>query len=220
MGMVTSHFRDNKTTVETLEEIEKDMNRLQKDRKEQQNLQRRVAGMLLWYSIALYMVAISFFYLFYWPQTWPRMVLCCLPLLSFPVMVWLLRKLLHWYFFRRITANELTVVELKDRKKQILEDVMENETYKKAKAILEKYDPAGFKKLEKAEVPAVMSSTPGAGGKITRYYRVPKRMSRRHLYCLNSNELGRYMCASVFVSVSLSVCVFAGVIPCTCLEGF
>lgn len=53
--------------------------------------------------------------------------------------------------------------ELQEEKKKILEDVMEKETYKKAREILQKYDPARFKQLETpAVVTPVRSSTEGS----------------------------------------------------------
>ena len=50
-----------------------------------------------------------------------------------------------WYYSRRITNNEEKLLLLKEEKEKILEEVMENETYKKAKEILEKFDPDRFK---------------------------------------------------------------------------
>ena len=46
-----------------------------------------------------------------------------------------------WYYSRKITNNEEKLLVLKEEKEKILEEVMENETYKKAKEILEKFDP-------------------------------------------------------------------------------
>ena len=46
-----------------------------------------------------------------------------------------------WYYSRKITNNEEKLLVLKEEIEKILEEVMENETYKKAKEILEKFDP-------------------------------------------------------------------------------
>ncbi|XP_076453207.1 endoplasmic reticulum junction formation protein lunapark-like [Babylonia areolata] len=161
MGLITSRFRESKSTIEILETIDKDLKSLQRNRRQNQEQQKRVAASLLLYSVILYILAAVLFYFFYWPDTWQRQALYSLPLIVFPFIVWLTRKLLHWYFVKRLTANDLAVNELREKKKLILEDVMEKETYKKAREILEKFDPARFKKLEKSEGPQVASGTPG-----------------------------------------------------------
>lgn len=51
------------------------------------------------------------------------------------------RKLLTWYYRRKLSKNESTLKALKTDKKKILEDVKDKETYKVAKEILEKYAP-------------------------------------------------------------------------------
>lgn len=76
-------------------------------------------------------------------------------------MIWFAKNGLHWYFVRRIAKNDLALEELATEKKQILENVMEKETYKKAKEILEKYDPDRFKELELPMKTSVHAKTPG-----------------------------------------------------------
>ncbi|XP_070175331.1 endoplasmic reticulum junction formation protein lunapark-A-like isoform X2 [Littorina saxatilis] len=152
----------SKSTIEVLESIEKDISCLQRCRRENQQLQKKVAASILLYSIVLYIVALVLFYFLYLPEKWRDRALYSIPLLVFPFLVWGARKLMHWYFVKRVSANDLAVNELREKKKLILEDVMEKETYKKAKEILEKFDPARFKKLEqKTETPIHMDRTPG-----------------------------------------------------------
>lgn len=47
-----------------------------------------------------------------------------------------------WYFENKIVSNREKYAELKKERERILEDVMDNETYKVAKEILEKYAPS------------------------------------------------------------------------------
>lgn len=161
MGIITSRFREKKSTVEILEAIEKDITYLQKCRRQNQELQKRVVASLLLYSILVYILALPLFYFFYLPESWQDRALYSLPLLIFPLLVWVARKLMHWYFVKRLTSNDLAVNELREKKKLILEDVMEKETYKKAREILEKFDPTRFKKLEATVTPASAKGTPG-----------------------------------------------------------
>lgn len=50
-------------------------------------------------------------------------------------------KLDVWYYNRKIVAYKKKLIELRGEKKKILDEVMENETFKVAKEILEKYAP-------------------------------------------------------------------------------
>jgi len=67
-----------------------------------------------------------------------------------------------WYYSRKITNNEEKLLLLKEEKQRILEEVMENETYKKAKEILDKHDPERFKTMTPPRAGAPSNpSTPG-----------------------------------------------------------
>lgn len=50
-------------------------------------------------------------------------------------------KLDVWYYNRKLVAYKKKLVELRSEKKKILDEVMEKETFKVAKEILEKYAP-------------------------------------------------------------------------------
>lgn len=163
MGLLISRFRTKKSTIEVLEDIDKDISRLQKNRKQNQERQKKIVTSLLIYSIAAYVLSAIIFFVYYFPETWKLRFLYSLPLLIFPLLIWGLKKLLHWYFVKRIASNDGELQRLREQKKQILEDVMETETYKKAKEILEKFDPVRFRKLENLPENAAspVSGTPG-----------------------------------------------------------
>lgn len=55
--------------------------------------------------------------------------------------MYFLKRLLTWHYRRKISKNEQKLKELHKRREKILEQVMETETYKVAKEILEKYAP-------------------------------------------------------------------------------
>lgn len=46
-----------------------------------------------------------------------------------------------WYYNRKIVSYKKKLLELRSEKKKILDEVMEKETFKVAKEILEKYAP-------------------------------------------------------------------------------
>ncbi|XP_050405915.1 endoplasmic reticulum junction formation protein lunapark-A [Patella vulgata] len=159
MGLLISRFRRQKTTIEILEGIDKDIASLQKYRRKNQENQKKFIASLILYSIILYIIAAVVFILLYFPAKWKDRIIHSIPLLIFPILVWILKKLLHWYYVKRTSDTDSALVELREKKKQMLEDVMENETYKKAREILEKFDPARYRQLEKPET-SPKSATP------------------------------------------------------------
>ncbi|XP_033732993.1 endoplasmic reticulum junction formation protein lunapark-B-like [Pecten maximus] len=159
MGILIAKFRNKPSTIDVLEQIEKDITRLQKFRLRNQQQQKKFIGCLILYSIVLYIIAALVIYFVYFPPDWKNRLIYSSPLLVFPMLIWLIKKFLHWYFVKRITKNDLALNELRDNRKQILEEVMEKETYKKAREILQKFDPARFKELE-PPVPATPKVSP------------------------------------------------------------
>jgi len=160
MGGLLSRWRKKQTTVDVLEGLEKDIQALEALKKGNVESQRRIVGGLILYSILLYISAAVVFYLWFLPEDTKHRILSALPLLFFPVLIWFIKRFLHWYFVNRITKNDSALEDLRIQKKEILEKVMETETYKKAKEILEKFDPEQHKKLEKVEDSGKPSGSP------------------------------------------------------------
>ncbi|KAL4228972.1 hypothetical protein ACF0H5_012012 [Mactra antiquata] len=152
MGAILSRFRKKTSTVEILEQLEQEIKGLERFKIKNQERQKKFIAKLLLYSILTYIVTALVFYFYYFPDRWKERLLYSIPLLLFPVIIWLVKKVLHWYFVKKIAQNDLALEELRERKKQILEDVMENEPYKKAKEILEKFDSARFKEMEAPKI--------------------------------------------------------------------
>lgn len=50
-----------------------------------------------------------------------------------------MKRILTWYYNRKLRKNEQKLVKLKEEKSKILDEIMEKETYKVAKKILEKF---------------------------------------------------------------------------------
>lgn len=148
MGGIISRFRKSQTTTEILEDIDRNITHLEKFRKANQDLRQKVIGKLILYSVMLYICGAFGLYFFFMPQEWTYRLYGLLPFFFFPFLVYLLKRFLHWFFVRKISQNEGELQVLRDRRKEILENVMETETYKKAKEILEKFDPETKKKME------------------------------------------------------------------------
>ncbi|KAJ6660741.1 hypothetical protein lerEdw1_017367 [Lerista edwardsae] len=96
-----------------------------------------------------------------------------LPLFAFPLIVWSIRTILIFFFSKRTERNNEALEDLKSQKKKILEEVMEKETYKAAKLILERFDPEA-KKAKDVEPPSAGASAIPRPGQELRH-RTPVR---------------------------------------------
>lgn len=140
-----------------------DIKDLEEFRAKNQRLQKLWVGRLLIYSSALYLITCLCVYYLYFPEQWSARLITALPLLAFPALVLLVRKLLIFLFSKRTERNNEKLDDLKAQKRKILEEVMETETYKNAKLILERFDPESKKKAEAEATPVRPHMTPRPG---------------------------------------------------------
>ncbi|NWS93891.1 LNP protein, partial [Mionectes macconnelli] len=153
------------STVEVLEKIDKEIQTLEEFREKNQRLQKLWVGGLLLYSSLLYLVTCLIVYLWCLPDEWTARLTMTLPFFAFPFIIWCIRTLLIFFFSKRTERNNDALEDLKSQKKKILEEVMEKETYKTAKLILERFDPESSAK--EAELPSAgTSATPRPGQEI------------------------------------------------------
>ncbi|CAH2305816.1 endoplasmic reticulum junction formation lunapark [Pelobates cultripes] len=162
MGALLSRWRAKPSTIETLEKMDKDIQSLEEFRDKNQKLRKIWVGRLLLYSAILYFVTCFVVYLWYLPEAFTARILLILPFFLFPVLIWFVRTLLIVWFARRMERNNDAIDDLKAQKKKILEEVMEKETYKAAKLILERFDPDS-KKIKELELPVGVPITPRPG---------------------------------------------------------
>ncbi|KAG8559555.1 hypothetical protein GDO81_017375 [Engystomops pustulosus] len=162
MGALLSRWKAKPSTVEVLEKMEKEIQSLEEFQDKNQKLRKIWVGRLLLYSTFLYLLTCFVVYLWYLPDGLTARLLIILPFLLFPVIIWFARTLLIVWFSRRTERNNEALEDLKAQKKKILEEVMEKETYKAAKLILERFDPES-KKIKELEPPAGLPSTPRPG---------------------------------------------------------
>ncbi|KAI3362800.1 hypothetical protein L3Q82_001847 [Scortum barcoo] len=154
------------TTVEQLENLDKEIKELEEFRAKNQRLQKLWVGRLILYSSVLYLLTSLIVYYLYLPEQWLQRIAMALPFFIYPVLVWFIRKLLVFLFSKRTERNNDKLEELKAAKKKILEEVMETETYKNAKVILERFDPEARKKPELESTPVRPQMTPRPGQEI------------------------------------------------------
>lgn len=154
MGLIFSRWRKKESLGEVLELLEKDIKALQSSQQRTENLRKKFIGSLILYSVVMYILAALVCYFYDFPNSWKAKIVRSIPLLVFPFVVYLLKRVLHYFFVQRISKNERRLEELKDKKRQVLEEVMEKETYKAAKDLLAKYDPnSEVVKVERKETP-------------------------------------------------------------------
>ncbi|KAM9123829.1 endoplasmic reticulum junction formation protein lunapark isoform 1-T1 [Pangshura tecta] len=167
MGGLVSRWRQAKpSTVEVLENIDKEIHALEEFREKNQRLQKLWVGRLLLYSSILYLITCLIVYFWYLPDEWTARLIMMLPFFAFPLIIWFIRTVLIFFFSKRTERNSEALEELKSQKKKILEEVMEKETYKTAKLILERFDPES-KKAKEVELPSAgASATPRPGQEI------------------------------------------------------
>lgn len=166
MGGLISRWKTKQTTVEQLESLDKEIKELEEFRAKNQRLQKLWVGRLLLYSSVLYLLTSLIVYCLYLPEEWLHRLAMALPFFIYPVLVWFIRKLLIFLFSKRTERNGEKLEDLKAAKKKILEEVMETETYKNAKLILERFDPEAKKKAELESTPVRPQMTPRPGQEI------------------------------------------------------
>ncbi|GAA6219371.1 protein lunapark-B-like [Lates japonicus] len=166
MGALVSRWKAKPTTVEQLENLDKEIKDLEEFRAKNQRLQKLWVGRLLFYSSVLYLLTSVVVYWLYLPEQWLHRLAMALPFFIYPVLVWFIRKLLIFLFSKRTERNNDKLEDLKAAKKKILEEVMETETYKNAKLILERFDPEAKRKAELESTPVRPQMTPRPGQEI------------------------------------------------------
>jgi len=141
MGFILSKFRKKKSTYEVLESLEAEITSISKFKASTVVWQKKVVGYLVTYSIVIYLLLamLVYFKLFPAARDKKEQLLLLLPFLVFPGLIWALRRLLTWWYHRKVRRDETKLQLLKEKKSKILDEVMEKETYKVAKQILDKF---------------------------------------------------------------------------------
>lgn len=163
--------------MEILEGIDKDIQVLEEYSEKYQKQLKTWVWRLLLYSSLLYLITCVVVYFWYLPEQVMGRLILCLPFLIFPLLIWLLRKMLIIIFSRRTEKNNDKLEDLKTQKRKILEEVMETETYKNAKLILERFDPDSKRKMELESTPIGLQMTPKPGIELRHRNVMPKTPS-------------------------------------------
>nr|XP_018905044.1 PREDICTED: protein lunapark isoform X2 [Bemisia tabaci] len=163
MGIILSKFRKKKSSEEVLESIEETISSIEESQKESQLQQKKIRQFS--YISVTFLVIAAFSYVYFFSKTLrrPQTVLIIIPVL---VLGEVLRRFITWYYQRKIKQTQKKLIDLRAQKKRILDEVMNNETFNKAKEILEKYAPDQLPKGSGMVVPLLgHRATPVSGAK-------------------------------------------------------
>ncbi|XP_064397769.1 endoplasmic reticulum junction formation protein lunapark-B-like [Halichondria panicea] len=154
MGLFFSRSKKKRSSKDILEELELSIKKFSERKRRNAQHERSFVGYLLILSFFMYLIGLLIFYLYYLPTTWPERVLYGTPFVLFPVIIYFVKKLLNMYFLQRATEFDAKLRLLHEEKRKTLNEVMEKETYKTARELLEKYDPSN----------PSLQTTPSRGG--------------------------------------------------------
>uniref|UniRef100_A0A8I3P2W0 Endoplasmic reticulum junction formation protein lunapark n=3 Tax=Canis lupus TaxID=9612 RepID=A0A8I3P2W0_CANLF len=119
MGGLFSRWRTKPSTVEVLENIDKEIQALEEFREKNQRLQKLWVGRLILYSSILYLFTCLIVYLWYLPDEFTARLAMTLPFFAFPLIIWSIRTVLIFFFSKRTERNNEALDDLKSQKKKI-----------------------------------------------------------------------------------------------------
>ncbi|XP_018575350.1 endoplasmic reticulum junction formation protein lunapark-A [Anoplophora glabripennis] len=139
MGIIIGKFRKKKSTYDILEKLEQEIVSIEEFGRSTEQTRKKIIGRFVLLAILVYVILAFALYIYYQRISTNQRLICVIPLIAFPLIIWVIKRFLTWYYSRKIKKNEKKLVSLKDEKKKILDNVMETETYKVAKKILDKF---------------------------------------------------------------------------------
>lgn len=156
MGIIIGKFRKKKSTYDILEKLEKEITCIEEFGRSTEQTRKKIVGRFVLLAVTVYVILAFILYVYYHKISAYHKLICVTPLMAFPLIIWLIKRFLTWYYSRKIKKNEKKLVSLKDEKKKILDNVKETETYIVAKKILDKF---GNDQLKKPRI-TLSESTP------------------------------------------------------------
>jgi len=141
MGLTFSSYIKKKSTYEMLEHLECQIRLLDNVKARTELRSKKIARLLLIYSSGIYITLATFVYVKLLPLavTKQEHFLLLFPFLAFPALVYGVKRSISWWYQRQMMKDVAKLNLLKKKKAKMLEDVMENESYKVAMKILEKF---------------------------------------------------------------------------------
>ncbi|KAK9295469.1 hypothetical protein QLX08_010222 [Tetragonisca angustula] len=140
-SFLLSRFGRKKTTIEILEDLDVKIEEIERYGYSTEQRHKRIVGVLILYSVLFYIITVFVFYFYFFQASLYDQIFYIIPLLIFPILILLTKKMITWYYKCKISKNQDKLSTMQSEKKKILDEVTETETYKKAKEILLKFAP-------------------------------------------------------------------------------
>ncbi|XP_072396294.1 endoplasmic reticulum junction formation protein lunapark-B isoform X1 [Diabrotica undecimpunctata] len=154
MGIIIGKFRKKKSTYEVLEKLENEIVSIEEFGRSTELYRKKIIGRFILLAVLTYFILACLIYYYYNRISSNNKLIYILPLVAFPFIVVIIKKFLAWYYAKKLQRNEKKLIKLREDKKKIIDNVMETETYKVAKKILDK-----FGNEAKKPVPEVSTTT-------------------------------------------------------------
>ncbi|XP_050497712.1 endoplasmic reticulum junction formation protein lunapark-B-like [Diabrotica virgifera virgifera] len=139
MALIIAKFRKKKSTYEVLEKLENEIVSIEEFGRGTELYRKKVIGRFILLAVLTYLILSCLIYYYYNRISSNNKLIYIIPLVAFSFIVVIIKKFLAWYYAIKLQRNEKKLVKLREDKKKIIDNVMETETYKVAKKILDKF---------------------------------------------------------------------------------
>lgn len=92
MGIILSRFREKKTTIEILEDLDSKIKEIQEYGQNTEQKHKKIVGTLVIYSVVLYITTAFIFYFYFFPASLYDQIFYITPLLIFPIIILFTKK--------------------------------------------------------------------------------------------------------------------------------
>ncbi|KAM7537421.1 hypothetical protein Aperf_G00000063729 [Anoplocephala perfoliata] len=144
-GLLNSVFRRRqKSATETLEDIDANINLLKEHKALKVSSANKITFQLVFYAALPYVTFLVVYFFLVRPTSTHWRVVFITGLVLYPLVVWLLKYLIDIIYLGSASRADKKLKDLLRQKRQVLENVMNTETYNKAQQILKRFDPMGL----------------------------------------------------------------------------
>lgn len=156
-AFIAKLWRRKRSTRDVLDKIRKEICDIEEFNQSTHTWHKKLLGYLLAYFSVIYLIAAMVAYFKYfnnplWRDFTSQLQLMT-PFIVAPFIFIFLKRFLTWWYHRKIKRNEVALTKLKEQKAKILDEVMETETYKVAKEILDEFASEGEKRALNVKSP-------------------------------------------------------------------
>ncbi|VUZ49400.1 unnamed protein product [Hymenolepis diminuta] len=144
-GLLNSVFRRRqKSVIETLEDIDANIELLKEHKESKVSSANKITFQLIFYASIPYVTFLVVYFFLLRPTETHWRVISIVGVFLYPIIVLFLKYLVNTIYLGSASRADKKLKDLLKQKRQILENVMNTETYNKAQQILKQFDPLGL----------------------------------------------------------------------------